>query len=396
MQGSSKVNILSAPSQTISRLEHQLLLHAVGPEQGTATVNKISSLIQEQVDWDYLYLLARRHSVLPLLYSALHKNAEVIPKDQFQRLQQAYQENVARNVLLTAEMKRLIGLFSEKGIEAIPYKGPALALFAYGEIALRRFVDLDIMVRKEDVVRGIEFLIDDGYELSKELSVEQRALLLRTQHNLQFRRHNGQLIVELHWEVASHHFADSVQAEELWRGLSTLEVGETKLKTMSDNDLLFSLTVHGSRHCWERLLWLCDIAWLVSRHEPNWELLMARAKATNNERMFLLGLYLCVKLFQMRVPDLVEAELRKDTQLEKLSVIIVDGLFSGVVHKPATPVEIFKYNLNIRKSWSSRAHYLRHMLEPTDGDVHSIALPKRFAFAYYLTRPFRLIFKVDR
>ncbi len=273
-------------SQTISRLEHQLLLLSVGPVKRT----DICSLLHEQVDWDYLYLLARRHSVLPLLYSAVQTDSDLIPPDQFQRLQQAYQENVARNILMTAEMKRLIGLLAEKGIDAIPYKGPALALFAYGDIALRRFVDLDVMVRKEDVDRGIEVLLGDGYELSKELTVEQRELLLRTQHNLQFRRHNGQLIVELHWEVASHHFADSVQAEVLWRGLSALEVGETKLKTMSANDLLFSLTVHGSRHCWERLLWLCDLAWLVSRHEPDWELLMARAKETNNERMFLMGL----------------------------------------------------------------------------------------------------------
>lgn len=348
------------------------------------------------MDWNYLYLLARRHSVLPLVYSTLQKNAGLIPPDQFERFKHAYQENVARNVLMTAEMKRLISLLGEKGIEAIPYKGPALALFAYGDVSLRRFVDLDIMVRKEDVDRGIQSLLKDGYELSKEMTHEQRALLLRTQHNLQFRRHNGQLIVELHWEVASHHFADSVQADELWRGLGTIEVSGTELKTMSANDLLFSLTVHGSRHCWERLLWLCDIAWLVFRHEPDWDLLMARARKTNNERMFLLGLYLCVKLFQMRVPEFIEAHLRQDTQLEKLSVTIVEGLFSGVTHKPATPMEIFKYNLNIRKTWSARAHYLRHMLEPTDGDVHAIALPKRFAFAYYVTRPFRLIFKVDR
>jgi hypothetical protein len=293
-------------------------------------------------------------------------------------------------------MKRLIGLLGENSIEAIPYKGPALAQMAYGDVALRRFVDLDIMVRKEDVVCGLELFLDDGYELAKELTPAQRDLLLRTQHNLQLRRHNGQLIVELHWEVASHNFADSVRAEELWQRLSTLKIGETKIKTISLDDLLFSLTVHGSRHCWERLLWLCDIAWLISRHAPDWDLLLTRAKETENERMFLLGLYLCVKLFGMKVPGFVEVELAKDSQLEKLSTSIVDGLFSGVVHRPATPMEILKYNLNIRKSWLSRARYLRHVLEPTDGDVHSVGLPGRLAFAYYLTRPFRLIFKAER
>jgi hypothetical protein len=368
-------------------------LCCVGPNRNAAIADQILSLIQGELDWDYLYLLARRHSLLPLLYSALRQQAHLIPADQFQRLENSYQENLARCVVMTSEMIRVVGLLGANGMEAIPYKGPALALFAYGDVALRRFVDLDIMVRREDVDRAVELLLDDGYELAQELTREQRELLSRTQHNLQFRRYNRQLIVELHWEVASQHFASSVQAEDFWRDLDTQEIDGTKLKTLSAGDLLFSLTVHGSRHCWERLLWLCDIAWLVSRHELNWDSLLARAKANNNERMFLLGLYLCEKLFQVGMPELIEREFEKDPQLDRLSAMIVEGLFNGVVHTPATPMEIFRYNLNLRKSWSSRARYLRHMLGPTDGDVHSVALPKRFAFAYYLTRPFRLIFK---
>ena len=96
-----------------------------------------------------------------------------------------------------------------------------LALFAYNDLSLRRFVDLDIMVRKEDVARSIDLLLAAGYELSKPLSETQQQVLLRTQHNLQFRRHKGQLIVELHWEVASHLFASTVQAEDLGRTLQS-------------------------------------------------------------------------------------------------------------------------------------------------------------------------------
>jgi hypothetical protein len=34
---------------------------------------------------------------------------------------------------------------------AIFYKGPALAAMAYGNVALREFSDLDILMKKEDV-----------------------------------------------------------------------------------------------------------------------------------------------------------------------------------------------------------------------------------------------------
>ena len=70
-----------------------------------------------------------------------------------------YVENSARNTVLTAELCRLINLFRDDGIEAIPYKGPVLGLFAYGNIALRRFVDLDVIVKKSDVLKARDILL---------------------------------------------------------------------------------------------------------------------------------------------------------------------------------------------------------------------------------------------
>ncbi|HSL52789.1 MAG TPA: nucleotidyltransferase family protein, partial [Pyrinomonadaceae bacterium] len=104
------------------------------------------------VDWNYLFQLARRHSIVPLVYVQLERHAaDVVPEHVLAKFKQHYFENSARNTLLTAELCRLINLFSDEGIEAIPYKGPVLGLFVYGNIALRRFVDLDVIVKKSDV-----------------------------------------------------------------------------------------------------------------------------------------------------------------------------------------------------------------------------------------------------
>src|SRR5262245_34078973 len=98
-----------------------------------------------EIDWEYLFQLARRHSIVPLVYVQLEQQApDLIPQQFLAKLKKHYVENSARNTLLTAELCRLINLFRDEGIEAIPYKGPVLALFAYGNIALRRFVDLDV------------------------------------------------------------------------------------------------------------------------------------------------------------------------------------------------------------------------------------------------------------
>lgn len=356
----------------------------------TRPVPQIREIDFENIDWNYFYLLARRHAVVPLVYRQLK---DLVLPEHLQTFKRNYQENSARNVVLTAELCRIIKLFAESGIEAIPYKGPILSLIAYDDLALRRFVDLDIIVKKQDVQRARDLLLADSYAFSKPLSESQQELLLRTQHNLQFAKDKRQLIVELHWEVAPQLFASTVQGDALWQNLVAFDLNGTVIKTFSADDLLFSLCVHGSRHLWERLGWICDVAELISRREVDWSALLDRATKSDSERMFLLGLYLAEKLLDTTLPPEVKRRCDADKRLETLAADVVEHLFNGPEHVPATSSEIFRYNLGVRKSLTARTRYLAHMLRPTDGDLGSRSLPPGFSFAYYLIRPFRLFFR---
>ena len=350
--------------------------------------DRIRSIINEtRIDWNYFFLLARRHAVVPLVYRQLK---DIVPPENLQTFKQNYQENSARNVVLTAELCRLIKLFAAAGIESIPYKGPILSLFAYDDLSLRRFVDLDVIVKKQDLARARDLLLDDNYSLAKPLTVEQQELLLRTQHNLQFTKDNRRLIVELHWEVAPHLFASTVQGETLWQHLIAFDLNGTTVKTLSAEDLLFSLCVHGSRHLWERLGWICDVAELISRRDLDWTALLDRAAKADSERMFLLGLHLAGTLLDAPLPPQVKLRCDADKRLEPLAFDVTENLFKSPEHIPATPLEIFKYNIGVRKSLSARARYLVYMLRPTDGDIATHSLP---TFVYYLSRPFRLMFR---
>ncbi len=383
---------MSSVQQTLRRPEHELLLLCVGPVESRELHNRVRHLASNDLDWDYLFRLARRHAVVSLVFNRLQLSAaEVVPANHLLKFRQYFQENAARNVLLTAELGRLIKVLADHGIEAIPYKGPALAEFAYGNQAFRRYVDLDLMVRKDDASKAMDVLLGQNYELS--IGEEQRQLLLRTQHNAQFRREQKRLIVELHWEVASHLFAEAVTAEDLWQSLTTIELNGQKIKTLAPEDLVFSLCVHGSRHLWEGLLWICDVGWIVARHELDWESLLERSRSANSERMFLLGLNLAQELLKIQLPSVIEQAITEDSSIRKLSNVVVESLFIGVDYKPQSSSQRLKYNLLIRKSWASRAKYLRHVLDPKDKDLEAISLPAPLSFGYYLMRPFRLLFK---
>ena len=369
----------------------ELLLCCARTSANGRVVSRLRELTSTQIDWEYFFLLARRHAVVPLIYLQLDRHAtDLVPDEVLARFNKHYVENSARNVILTAELCRLINLFCDAGIEAIPYKGPALALFAYGNVALRRFVDLDVIVKKAEVSKACEILLNEGYTPSRSLSPAQQKLLLRTQHNMQFSRDHHRLIVELHWDVAPHLFASSVNTDQLWQNLITLDLNGSQVKSFSAADLLFSLCVHGSRHLWERLGWICDVAELLTRHTFDWTTLLQRAAAADNERMLLLGLQLAEQLLDAPLPDDIKQRCASDPRLQSLARNVVEHLFNGTTHVPATSREIFKYNLRVRKTFTSRARYLLYMLRPTDGDLASHSLPASLNFAYYLTRPFRL------
>jgi hypothetical protein len=373
------------------RGENEMLLLCARSKLAPEQIARLRALVNQDLDWEYLYKLAQRHSLIPLVFAQLQSSIkESVPAEVLQRFRRSFQENAARNLIFADELASLIKALTDAGVEAIVFKGPALAITAYGNLALRRFIDLDVMVRRADVARAIEVLSAKGYSSARPLDPEQQELLLRTQHNLQFTR--GRLIVELHWQVSPELFASSVTAEDLWQNLETVQINKAEVKTLKTEDLLFSLCVHGSRHLWQRLAWICDIDRIIAtRPEIDWPGLLDRARQAKAERMFLLGPALAAKLLGTNLPKLVSQAISHDRTIASIADEITGRLFDGTEQQPHSLGTIFSYNLRIRRDWRSRVRYCRHMLDPTDSDLESVRLSKPLHFVYYLLRPLRLI-----
>ena len=382
----------------LPRVEDELVLLCARARIDAQTSGRIRDIASSQtkVDWEYVYGQARRHAILPLVYTHLSSiAADIIPVDQLARLKEKYQSNAARNVLLTAELCHILETFEGAGIEAVPYKGPALAVYAYENLLLRRFVDLDILVRKADVLRAKEALEAEGFVCSTSWTSAQQALLLRTQHNLALSREAGRLVVELHWEVASGLFASSLQAEEFWGRLGTMLLNNVTVRNLAAEDLLLSLCVHGAKHLWERLAWICDVAQVIKTQEIDWSVLIARSGSTANQRMLFLGVHLANKLLGAPLPEHVRGQIEQDRIVLALANEVSNRLFYGAGFAPVSFRENFKFNWSLRTNWRARLRYCQLMFQPSDADIEKMAFPRQLTFVYYLLRPFGLL-KRDR
>jgi hypothetical protein len=60
------------------------------------------------------------------------------------------------------QLLQTLELLRESGIQTVPFKGPALAVQAYGDLSLRQYDDLDLLIHEADVPRAYQLLIANG------------------------------------------------------------------------------------------------------------------------------------------------------------------------------------------------------------------------------------------
>jgi hypothetical protein len=377
-----------------TRPEHELLLLCAHRGSPANLHERIVELASAKIDWNYLFLLARRHAVLPLLYRGL-ESVESLPAGFRTRLRDEFRKNATRNTLLAGEMGRLARLFEAESVPLLAYKGPALAQQAFGDITLRRFVDLDVIVRRVDARRAGELLRSLGYVKPEGLTESHEEFLLRRQHNLAYTRDGGLMIVELHWEVAPAHFAAVPVGEGVWERATAVKFFGTEVRCPSPEDLLLALAVHGTKHLWERLAWVCDVAALVNSQPAfDWPHVLRRAKESRVERMLHLVLRLARGLAGAELPESL-FDNSDDEAVSALSEEVTAFMFSGTKYVPIGFARNVRFNLRARARLRERLDYLRFILTPTDGDLSAVSLPAGMSFAYYLLRPLRLALKKE-
>jgi Uncharacterised nucleotidyltransferase len=331
----------------------------------------------------------------PLLYWHLDAACqETVPEKAFDHLRDHFRANSLHNLSLTRELLRILNAFEAHGIPVVPYKGPSLAVSVYGNLALRQFIDLDIMVHRHDVPKTKELLASLNYRPQYRLTRAQEAALLGSRCTYVFTREDGKSTVEVHWGIVEH-FSFPLDLERLWGRLEQIKLGGEVVLTLSPEDTLLVLCVHGFKHLWERLGWICDVAELirVCQDTMKWEQLMVEAEALGCERMVLLGLVLANNLLGADVPDEVFRRVNADPTVKALAKQIceqlfrdansLEGLFEGAYFRPL--------HLKMRERLPEKIRYfVRAVAIPTEEDWKLLPLPGFLFPLYHVLRPIRL------
>ncbi len=378
--------------------EWEVLLHTAHVEPPAASRESLRQLLRRELDWDALLNAAKAHGTTPLLYWNLSRfAADLVPAPLLESLRAWFLENARSNLRRTGELLLLLHQFAARGIRALPFKGPTLAAHAYGNLALRQFLDLDLLFTPADLPRAVEAMAEAGYSSALPLPPAQREAYLASMGQVSFFKEQGACMVELHARLAMRAFHFRLGLEELWARQRPLALGDKEVPGLADEDLLLVLCAHATRHQWLRLAWVCDVAEVV-RAAPalSWQTVVARARELHAEYMLDLGLLLAHDLLHADVPDELIRRARAASAVRTLAAQASRHLTGRESDRP----EGFRaalFQFRARERWRDGLGYaLSLVVEPTFADWVGFRVPGSLSFLYYLWRPVRLVGKYLR
>jgi hypothetical protein len=376
------------------RVEQQLLLDCSRTALPPEVLERVQRSVQGELNWEYLIQTASWQSVLPFLcYHLVRLSSAAVPPGVLDALQARLRANSTRNLSLATDLLKILQFLESNEISALAFKGPMLAVSSYGNLALRQFGDLDVLVKEKDFPKAKALFLAHGYQPWQELTPLEEAKHFRSNHAYTLVRSQDGLRLDLHWRITQEHYAFELDVESLWSRLMRTSFFGREVYSMSPEDLLLVVCIHGSKHCWERLGWICDVAEVVRANPAlRWDEIMSRSSALHSSRAVLLGLDLAETLLAAPLPERILTAVRRDRGVRRVSSLIQKRLFarSGIIGPLESAVLFFMTRERLMNKLPHLLYSFHRSFTPNERDLALVSLPGFTRILYYPLRVMRL------
>jgi hypothetical protein len=343
----------------------------------------------DETGWSTLIERALLHGTASLLCrNLLAVDADLLPADVVTACNTylVAREQAAAEAM--AQLATVIDALAAGDIEALPYKGPVLALQAYGDPALRASRDLDILVRRDDIWSTLAVLGRLGYRSDSICGLRARRVAdyyAYNGHDILFAA--DKLPIEPHWALSPRTFCAELDTGPIFDRAIVVEArGGRRFSCFAPEDTLLTAATHGGKEQWSRLVWVADIAALVHAHPAlDWTTVLERASEAGCLRMTLLAAELARSLLGARLPAHVSGAIAQDRRVARLVDHVRKGLFARTEAPSVYTLTRFRWDL--RERVGDRWRYAsRTLFAARVPHFRNVDLPDRLSFLYPLVR----------
>jgi hypothetical protein len=290
---------------------------------------------------------------------------------------------IGKNMLMTAELIKVMKLLEENNIDAIAFKGPTLSQMAYGDVVSRQYSDLDILVQKTDIYK-IYDLLKNSYTRNLNLTNSQEDSWFKYAHDLGLRSQNG-IHIEFHWRMLDSDHPINLQDINFFNYKALTMINNTQIPTISNELLLIYLCIHGSKHMYERIEWIVDIDKFIKTQTIDWDLISTLLKDKNYTQFVYLGLHLAKQLFNTPIAN-----------IDNKNIVAIENHICNLWNnsKKFDNKTNLKFMLQLFTSTKDKLAYLHKIyFKPTFNEYWYITFPKPLYFLYYPLRQYLLLKK---
>ena len=292
------------------------------------------------------------------------------------------------NNKITDQLIRLLTELEQETIEAVVYKGPALSQLIYGDTGLRVYRDLDFLISKNEIPATMRVLDKLGYR-TRDYGIEMTPLRTKSNYDVAGEEilFGGEVPVEPHWSFTPSFLAIDLDYSNILARRRYLRMKDKTVATLSSEDGLLALLLHGTKERWRKLKWVSDIADYVRASQAmNWDLFLQLAADAGLKRMVLAGLSLTDQLMPIPIPQNVRSQIAADHKIRGLNQKALRQLFDPN-RKDRRGYQFSPYIWGLRERTSDRVHYLHKLLTTPRMDHYQwIQLPDSLFSGYYLVK----------
>jgi hypothetical protein len=312
------------------------------------------------------------------------------------RLGELQRLSAARSLSQSAHLLRLLDTLAAAGVSVMAYKGPVWAETLYGDVTLRSWADLDLLVRRDQLALARAVLLANGYEDADRFNAAYLQRKWGSWGELGFASASENVYVEVHWEVSVSIGATPLPAERLLARAQVVDLLGRQVLAPSPMDAFLIDCIHGTKHGWDTVERLLGLALRVqSTPAADWAGVLTAASEAGCRRRLVISVVHACRVFGLPAPPAISEILARSKALQ------AHLRFVGTASPTAARSESAGRSLAILMDWfateDSPMAGLRHgatrFLCPGREDWEAIALPRCLTWLYYPLRPGRLVVK---
>ena len=349
-----------------------------------------NSTISDIQDWTPVVETALNHGVLALLAQLPQLcEPDVFPDDIKQALDVFTARQRQANHGRFTELVKVIRHFEDSGIATMAFKGPWLSQVVYGDLGMRTFWDLDVLVHRSDWEQAITLLRSEGFQCRDDLppSLLRKYWAVNGQEVF-WHNDSNEVVVELHWAFVPTLFSINLDYDALFSRSQISRIEGDPIRHLEPEDELHYQCLHASKEAFYQLRWSADLAFYILSHpQLDWDIIWQRARETNTLRITALALEVMQRLFPAMRKHITTQQIAPPDQP---TLALADDIVRHLGDKESTEIPgmaFSNYRMRIREGFGDKLRYAwRTLVTPRPAHYLMLRLPRYLYPGYCLVK----------